>query len=70
MCAFRAAKYHFARSRSHWSMATAFQIDRAEAAGNARGQVAVFVADDGSPTIFDNESVSKMIADRRPRGNG
>jgi hypothetical protein len=45
------------------------QVDHPEAL-IARGGVAVFVAADGSPTIFDHESVSQMLADKRPRGNG
>jgi hypothetical protein len=45
------------------------QVDHPEAL-ILRGGVAVFVAADGSPTIFDHESVSQMNADKRARGNG
>lgn len=45
------------------------QVDHPEAL-ILRGGVAVFVAADGSPTIFDHESVSQMVADKRSRGNG
>ena len=32
-----------------------------------RGGVAVFVASDGTPTIFDHESVSEFIAESRTK---
>jgi hypothetical protein len=34
-----------------------------------RGGVAVFVAADGTPTIFDHEGVSEMIGKSSPNGD-
>ena len=43
-----------------------FQVDHPEALV-LRGGVAVFVAADGTPTLFDHESVSKVVGDSLPR---
>jgi hypothetical protein len=45
-----------------------FQVDHPEALV-VRGGVAVFVAADGTPTIFDHEGVSEMIGKSSPNGD-
>jgi hypothetical protein len=45
------------------------EVDHPEALV-VRDGVAVFIAAKGFPTIFDHESVSQMIADKRSHDNG